>query len=197
MLQLGLLRVISWPGSRFKKQRIKARIICTHPLFVIFSKPKLSWSCVRPGLSLCFDIPLMVQILMIYSEQVVIFALVVRPLAWFLLSLSFFAWTVSFSGLQSAGCPSLVSLLYWFWLFGLFIYDFFGNDFLSLWLLWTVTVFGFWKTHLVPFIVHLDQLRELPCPRLWLRVLIFENKNSYFFGPDGLTRDYHPYNSSV
>ena len=25
MLQLGILRVISWPGSRFKKQRIKAQ----------------------------------------------------------------------------------------------------------------------------------------------------------------------------
>ena len=101
-------------------------------------------------------------------------------------------------GLQSAGCPILVSLLYWFWLFGLFIYEFFDNDCLSLRLFGTITVFlCSVRTSLVPFIMHLDQLRELPCPRLWLRVLIFEKKTSYFFGSKGLTSDYLPYNSSV
>ena len=89
----------------------------------------------------------------------------------------FFAWTVSFLGLQSAGCPSLVSLLYWFWLFGLFIYDFFfDNDCLSLWLFGTITVFCFWKNSFGAIHCALGSTERLPCPRLWLRVLIFENK---------------------
>src|SRR4051812_7031273 len=32
LLQLGLLRVVTWPGSRFKKQRIKAQILLNPPL---------------------------------------------------------------------------------------------------------------------------------------------------------------------
>ena len=125
MLQLGLLRVITSPGSRFKKQRIKAQIICTHPLFVMFSKPKLSWSYVRPCLSFLrrfstdgSDID---DLFWIGSH----FCFCCETSCLIFVIPFFFAWTVSFLELQSVGCPSLVSLLFWFWLFGLFIYDFF------------------------------------------------------------------------
>ena len=77
---------------RFKKQRIKAQIfICTHPLFVMFFNPKLSWSCIRPCLSLCSDIPVMVRILTIYFEQTVIsFLSRVCRTSFFLILLSLF-----------------------------------------------------------------------------------------------------------
>ena len=126
MLQLGLLRVIKWPGSWFKKQRIKAQIICTHPLFVTFFKPKLSWACVRPCLSLCFDIPMMVQIMMIYSEWAVISFCwgFVWPL-FFGFIIPVFCLNCFFLWLQSAECPSFfLSLLHRFWLNGfLFFWD--------------------------------------------------------------------------
>src|SRR3954469_10040284 len=32
LLQLGLLRVVTWPGSRFGKQRIKAQVLLNPPL---------------------------------------------------------------------------------------------------------------------------------------------------------------------
>ena len=168
MLQLGLLRVISWPGSRFKKQRIKAQIICTHPLFVMFSKLKLSWSCVRPCLSLCFDFLVMVQIWMIYSEQAVTFAFVEGLWDLFLLIFVipfFFAWTVSLFGITVSGMPQFGKsslLVLTFWAFHLW---FFFDDCLSFWLFWTITVFlCFVRTSLVPFVMHLDQLRDYPAP---------------------------------
>ena len=119
--------------------------------------------------------------------------------SFFLIWLSlFFAWTVSFgitvSGMpQFCKSPSLVLIFLGF----SFIIFFLIMTASLYWLFGTITVFRFVRTSLVPFVMHLGQLRELPCPRLWLRVLIFEKKISYFFGSKGLTRDYHPYNSSL
>ena len=76
---------------------------------------------------------------------------------------------------QSAGCPSFVSLLHGFWL----------NGFLFWKIMMIACLYDCSKPSLsfvskglllMSFVMHLDQLRELPCPRLWLRVLIFENK---------------------
>ena len=36
--------------------------------FEPLSKPKLSWSYIRPGLSLCFDFPMLIQMLTVHFE---------------------------------------------------------------------------------------------------------------------------------
>ena len=44
LFQLGLLEVITWPGSRFfRKKFFKAQVIWCPPPFVIFSCPKFCW----------------------------------------------------------------------------------------------------------------------------------------------------------
>ena len=121
----------------------------------------------------------------------------VWPLSfWFLLSLSFLPELFPFLELQSAGCPSFVSLLHGFWLNGFFI--FWDNDCLSLLIIRNHHCLSSFCKDLFGAICYaLGSTERLPCPRLWLRVLNFEKKNSYFFGSEGLTRDYLPYNSSV
>ena len=167
MLQLGLLRVITWPGSRFKKQKIKAQIL--------FVPTRSSWCSsnlrsVDRALDLVWVFALMLQWWFGYwqfilNRQSFIFCwgfVGPLPLCFCYPSLLpdlFLLW------LQSAGCPSFIRLLHRFWLNGLLFY--FGNDCLYLWLFGTITVFCFVRNSLVPFVVHLDQLRELPCPRLW------------------------------
>ena len=127
MLQLGLLRVITWPGSRFKKQRIKAQILFV-PTRSSWCSPNLN--SVDHTLDLVWVFTLIFRWWFrcwqfILNRQSFLFCWgFVRPLSWFLLSLSFFAWTVSFLELQSAGCPSFISPLCRFRLFGLFIYEF-------------------------------------------------------------------------
>ena len=124
MLQLGLLRVITWPGSRFKKQRIKAQIICTHPLFVMFFKPKLSWSCVRPCSSLCPNIPMMVRMLTFYFEKAVISLLrVCRSSFLFDFVIPVFCLDCFFCDYSQRDAPVFVSLLHRFWLVGLLFWE--------------------------------------------------------------------------
>ena len=126
MLQLGLLRVVTWPGSWFKKQRIKAQIL--------FVPTRSSWcSSILNSADRALDL---VASLLWFSGD----GSNIDDLSWlgshFLLRVCetsflifvipfFFAWTISFLELQSAGCPSFISLFYRFWLFGLFVYDFF------------------------------------------------------------------------
>ena len=189
MLQLGLLRVITWPGSRFKKQRINAQIICTHPLFVMFSKPKLSWSYVRPCLSLCSDFLVMIQILMICFEQAVIFCFgwgFIRPLSFWFCYPCFLPELFPFLELQSAGCPSFVSLLHGFWLNG-FFFILKDNDCLSLLIIRNHHCLSFFRKDLFGAICYaLGSTERLPCPRLWLRVLIFENKKLLLLWLEGV-----------
>ena len=95
MLQLGLLRVITWPGSRFKKQGIKAQ-----NLFVPTRSSILT--SVNHALDLVWVFALIFRwwfgYWQVYFEQAFnSFLLRVCRTSFFLISLSlFFAWTVSF-----------------------------------------------------------------------------------------------------
>ena len=169
MLQLGLLRVITWPGSRFKKQRIKAQIL--------FVPTRSSWCSSNLHSADCALDLVWVFVLIfwrwfgywqfILNRQPFLFLSRVCVTSFFLILLSlYFAWTISSFGITVSGMPQFfVSLLYRFWLFGFFIYEFFDNDCLSLRLFGTIIVFlCFVKTSLVPFVMHLDQLRDYPAP---------------------------------
>ena len=163
MLQLGLLRVITWPGSQFKKQRIKAQILFI-PTRSSWCSPNLN--SVGHTLDLVWVFALIFQWWFwcwqfILNRQSFPFLLRVCKTSFlsdFLLSLSFLPELFPFLELQSAGCPSFVSPLYRFWLIG-FLFWRIMTAFLY-WLFGTITVFFFFvRTSKVPFVMHLDQLR--------------------------------------
>ena len=113
----------------------------------MFFKPKLSCSCIRPCLSLCPDIPMMVWILTIYFENRQSFPFVLRVCKtsfFFDFVIPVFCLNCFFLYLQSARCPSFVSLLHRFWLIGLLFLR--NDDCLSFWLFGTIIVFCFKRT---------------------------------------------------
>ena len=198
MLQLVLLRVITWPGSRFKKQRIKAQNL--------FVPTRSSWcssilNSANRALDLVWVFVLIYQWWFGYWKFILnrhsFLLRVCRDLFLFDFIIPvFFAWTVSFV-ITVSGMPQFfVSLLHRFWLIGLCFF---------FWKITTVCLDDCMEPSpslvseglLWCHFVHLDHWVMLPCPRLWLRVLICEKKNSNFFGSKGLTRDYLPYNSTV
>ena len=129
MLQLGLLRVITWPGSWFKKQRIKAQDLfvptlslwCPSVLCSVnraFRIPFELWSIV-------LDVLVMVQILKVYLKKAVILYSFFLPR---ICSNLFFGFTIHvfflncfFLWLQLAGCHNVcfLSLLHRLWVNGL------------------------------------------------------------------------------
>ena len=125
VLQLGLLRVITWHGSRFKKQRIKAQ-----NLFVPARSPWCSSNLNSANRALD-----LAESLLWYSGDGSDFdnlfwigshfflLRVCRTSFFFDFIIPIFCLNCFFLNLQSAGWPSFVSLLHRFWLIRLLFWE--------------------------------------------------------------------------
>ena len=168
---------------------------------MIFFKPKLSWSCVKP----CLSLALIYQWWFGYwqfilNRQSFPFVLrVCRTSFFFDFVIPVFCLNCFFCDYSQRDAPVFLKspshvLTYWAFILR-------DNDFLSLRLFGTITIFCFWKDFFGAIRCALGSTEKTTLPQVMIKGFNFfvktKKTNSYFCGSKGLTRDYLPYNSSV